>query len=709
MANLLRATPLFAIRGVAIDAETTGLDVRRARMIEFAAIHLEGGRLASAGAFHSLIATDAEIPASASAVHGLDRAALVGAPDFAAVYGGIHAFLEGRVVIGHTIGFDIAMLEREAKRIGQRFAAPLSLDIRLLAQIAEPSLPSYSLEALGARLGIAPQQRHRALGDATAAGLIFLALAPRLRDKQIRTVGEAIAASRRVAAAMAAPMSGAMSGTGPLAWEPGTPADADDPLPKLDSYPYRHRVREVMRTEPAVLDADATLAEALGTMAREELSSVFIRAVGKTGEPGILTERDVLRAIARDGAAALAVPAGGFATSPLVTVPAEAFLYRAIGRMSAHRIRHLAVTGTGGALVGVVTPRGLLQLRAGAAIALGDDIDNAPDVPALGLAWARLPVVARALLAEEVPARTVAAVIAREVGALTRRAAMLAEAELMAKAGGLAPCPYAVLVLGSAGRGESLLAMDQDNALIFADGEPDSANDRWFAQLGERMTQILDEVGVPLCKGGVMASKPGFRGSLATWRQRFGQWLARSNPKDLLSVDIAFDFRAVHGDRAMADGLWQEAWAAARGQSAFLKLLAENAGEPASGLGLFGGIRTEEDGRIDLKLHGLKDIVTTARVLALHHGVARHATLERLQAVAALGLGGGEDLAAIERDHALILDGILRQQLADIAAGLSPTNRVAPATLGKRSLAELKQALGRLSILSELRRDQLGG
>jgi hypothetical protein len=27
-------------------------------------------------------------------------------------------------------------------------------------------------------------------------------------------------------------------------------------------------------------------------------------------------------------------------------------------------------------------------------------------------------------------------------------------------------------VLGSAGRGESLLAMDQDNALVFAEGEP---------------------------------------------------------------------------------------------------------------------------------------------------------------------------------------------------------------------------------------------
>ncbi|MDP3255835.1 DUF294 nucleotidyltransferase-like domain-containing protein, partial [Bosea sp. (in: a-proteobacteria)] len=320
-----------------------------------------------------------------------------------------------------------------------------------------------------------------------------------------------------------------------------------------------------------------------------------------------------------------------------------------------------------------------------------------------------LPLMARALLAEDVPARLIAAVIAREVGALTRRAALLAEAELLAEGAGPAPCAYAVLVLGSAGRGESLLAMDQDNALVFAEGEPEGEADRWFARLGARMAAILDEVGVPLCKGGVMGSEPAFRGSLATWRQRIAQWLGRSSPDDLLSVDIVFDFKAVHGDKAMAERLWRDAWTAAKGQIPFLKLLAENAGQPAAGLTLFGGLRTEDDGRIDLKRTGLKDIVTTARVLALHHGLPRHATQARLEAVAGLGAGGASDLAEIDRDHALLLDCILSQQLADIAEGLSPSNRVAPGTIGKARTAELKRALGRLSILDDLRRDQLSG
>ena len=64
-----------------------------------------------------------------------------------------------------------------------------------------------------------------------------------------------------------------------------------------------------------------------------------------------------------------------------------------------------------------------------------------------------------------------------------------------------------MLVLGSGGRGESLLAMDQDNAIVYADrdgGMSDEDTDQWFAELGARVSCILDLVGVPYCKGGVM-------------------------------------------------------------------------------------------------------------------------------------------------------------------------------------------------------------
>ena len=126
-------------------------------------------------------------------------------------------------------------------------------------------------------------------------------------------------------------------------------------------------------------------------------------------------------------------------------------------------------------MIGALSARDLLRLRAGEAVALGDEIDQASDVHALAAAWAKLPHVAAALLAEGVCARDIAAVISRELGALTRQAAVIAERRMRETGKGDPPCPYAVAVLGSAGRGESLLAMDQDNALIFAEGRARTA------------------------------------------------------------------------------------------------------------------------------------------------------------------------------------------------------------------------------------------
>ncbi len=127
------------------------------------------------------------------------------------------------------------------------------------------------------------------------------------------------------------------------------------------------------------------------------------------------------------------------ATRPLLTVPAEAFIYRAIGRMERRHIRHLGVVDEAGALVGALSARDLLRLRASDALALGDAIDTANTPADLARAWARLPSVIGRLRVEGVSAAECAGVIAREIGALTRRAAMDAEKRLEAR--GLGPAP----------------------------------------------------------------------------------------------------------------------------------------------------------------------------------------------------------------------------------------------------------------------------
>jgi DNA polymerase-3 subunit epsilon/CBS domain-containing protein len=268
------------------------------------------------------------------------------------------------------------------------------------------------------------------------------------------------------------------------------------------------------------------------------------------------------------------------------------------------------------------------------------------------------------------------------------------------------PSPYAFAVLGSAGRGESLLAMDQDNALVFAEGAPESEEDRWFEAFAVEVADILDTAGVPYCKGGVMAKHPQWRGSIATWRDRVRQWIHRSNPQDLLAVDIFFDLLGVGGDLRLASALRSEGYGLAAGEIGFAKLLAEAASATEPGLGFFGRLRTSH-GRIDLKKTGLFGIVTAARALAVRHHILERSTPARLEAIKALDLGAAQDLDALTDAHGVFVDLILQQQVADIAAGVPPTNSVAVKRLAARDRQRLRSALEAVRHVDAMTRDLL--
>jgi DNA polymerase-3 subunit epsilon/CBS domain-containing protein len=694
---MLASTPLIGADLVAVDTETTGLDPARARIVEVAAVTVRRGALVEAEGFERLVDPGEPVPAAARVVHGLGGAELAGAPPFSLVLPGLAAFIGSRWIIGHAIGFDLAVLARECARAGLPWAQPPSLCTRRLARLCLAPGADIELDALAGRFGLPVTGRHRAMPDARLAADVFLALLPGLRERGIRTLAEAAQATRAAAEEEAAR-------TG---WSAGAVPAGLDALSRIDAYPFRHRVRDVMSSPPEALPDGASLAEAIRRMTERRISSVMVgdAAALAGGRAGILTERDVLRALDEEGSAALAAPIGPRAGRPLASVAADEFVYRAIGRMDRRRIRHLAVVDEAGAVIGALSARDLLKLRASGAHALGEAIAVAEDAPALAAAWAETPRAAAGLVAEGVPAREVAAVISAETAAATKRAAELAEAELAARGHGPPPARYAVLVLGSAGRGESLLAPDQDNAVIWADGAEPGA-DAWFARFGALLADTLDAAGIPYCKGGVMAREPGFRGSLATWRARVAAWLAADRADDVLAVDIFFDLRSVAGTHELADELLGEARAAAARDPALAKLLAAELDGWRPPLGWLGGFATE-NGRVDLKRGGLFPIVAAARCLALRHGLPGRSTAERLAALRAAGLGAEEDLAAMDFAHERVLDALLRQQLADIAAGRPPTNRVDPAALGKRDARRLKAALAGLADVPDTVRDLL--
>ena len=102
---------------------------------------------------------------------GISDDMVAGKPGFAHAWSEIEAFRDGRVIVGHSIGFDLAGLEREAALAGLEWEPPRGLCIRMLAQVANPNLPDQSLDTIANWLEIVVEGRHTALGDAQAAAI----------------------------------------------------------------------------------------------------------------------------------------------------------------------------------------------------------------------------------------------------------------------------------------------------------------------------------------------------------------------------------------------------------------------------------------------------------------------------------------------------------------------------------------------------------
>jgi len=693
MASSSYSTPLISLDGVVIDCETTGLDAANARLIQIGAARIVSGRLDPGSRLELLVNPGIPIPKETSAIHGLTDVHVERAAPAGDVLPLLEKFIGQDILIGHNIGYDLAVLRREYERAGKPWHAPRALDVRMLARLAAPTLAHYGLKQLCEWLGLRDDTGGSAADDAATTARVFEALLPLLRKRDIRTIAEAETASRRLAETEV----GETMGLPPRA---AGGADTAQPLARIDSFPYRHRVREVMSSPPVIAPAETTVRQALALLLERKVSSVYV--TDARGEHSIVTERDLLRALQSSDTAAFELPLGAIAVKPLQTISEEAFIYRAIGRMDRLGIRHLAVRSARGEIVGAVTPRNLLHQRATAAIMLGDEIDSAPDAATLGRAWGGLARMTRALIDEDVDARIVSQVISSEICVLTRRATQLAAESMAADGWGEAPVPYAVLVLGSAGRGESLLAADQDNAIVFEAGEPGGTADKWFEELGARMAEILDTVGVPYCKGGVMAKNPLWRHSVDGWKQVIDGWVGRHKTEDLLNVDIFFDGTAVHGDTGLGDLVWNYAYDAGHRAPEFLKLMAESTRKLQAPFGLFGGIKTGPDGRADLKLGGLLPIFTAARVLSIRHNVRGRSTPDRLCALAAKGLGSATDIVDLVEAHRTILGAMLVQQIADTEAGVPLTSKVDPARLGGDGRTRLKKALDKVSIAVDL-------
>jgi len=465
-------------------------------------------------------------------------------------------------------------------------------------------------------------------------------------------------------------------------------------LARLDSFPYRHRLSEVMAHPVLTGHEDLTLAEACDRMDAAKVSSLVV--VDTDGRAvGIVTERDVLRALSRRRAAALEARLAEVMSSPVRTVPGDAYLYVGIARMTRLGLRHLVVADESQRPIGMITGRALLKVRASQALVIGDDVSEAETPADMERARIALPALASNLLAEGVSARNIAGIISTVLRDMTTRAAELAETSMTNDGWGPAPAKWALLVLGSGGRGESLLTFDQDNAIVHAGTKTD---DPWFAEFGRRLNDLLNAAGIPYCDGDVMARNPFWRRSLDEWKDEVRHWVFEPQMQTVMNVDIFFDFMPVYGDTALAHELKTYAIETAATSAFFVQFLAMNVANMEVPLGIFGEFTTTH-GRLNAKKFGLLPITAAARAKAVKNGVLATNSAERYGALNAAGLMHDDDLSTILEAHETVMRIMLEQQLTDIAADQQPSARIEPRKLPRPVQKKLKAAFKRIRLL----------
>ncbi len=191
---------LGALTYVVFDTETTGLEPSGGdEIVSIAGIRIVNGRILHGETFDQLVNPARPIPATATEVHGITAAMVASAPPINEVLPQFRKFVGDAVLVAHNAAFDMKFLTLKQDACGVRFNNPV-LDTVLLAALVQGTADSLTLDALAARYGVALSEwdRHSALGDSVATAEVFLRLIDLLETVHVRTLRDAVAASRKM-------------------------------------------------------------------------------------------------------------------------------------------------------------------------------------------------------------------------------------------------------------------------------------------------------------------------------------------------------------------------------------------------------------------------------------------------------------------------------------------------------------------------------
>ena len=156
---------------IVLDTETTGLDYTREKIIEFAAVRLENGKIVDE--YQTLINPQQHIRKSSMAIHGISEDMVKDAPTEEEVLPKILEFIGDYPIVAHNVIFDYSFLNEAKMRVtGEPLKNP-RIDSQSMFKEIAPELESHGLEALTERFNVELNNHHRAMADTMGLALAY--------------------------------------------------------------------------------------------------------------------------------------------------------------------------------------------------------------------------------------------------------------------------------------------------------------------------------------------------------------------------------------------------------------------------------------------------------------------------------------------------------------------------------------------------------
>ncbi|MDO5680686.1 MAG: DUF294 nucleotidyltransferase-like domain-containing protein [Pelistega sp.] len=383
---------------------------------------------------------------------------------------------------------------------------------------------------------------------------------------------------------------------------------------------------ELIRRKPFSCPPDTPISEVLDIMDKTGIGSMVV--VNPDYQPiGIFTLHDVLRRVSI-AQKPLSTPIQDLMTAKPVTLSRHDLAYEAALLMARHGFRHvLLVEPQDKTLVGVVSEKDLFSLQRIGLRQLSAEIHAANNLDELKACIKQIDALSENMMSQGVAIRQLTSIIATLNDLILIRLIELNSLKHPA----VQAIEFAWMAMGSEGRLEQLLYTDQDNGIIFKDSPNRDADRQHLLKFAHDVNHDLDKLGIPLCRGNIMAMNPQWCLSDTEWRRHFSRWIAEPDPHALLNSTIFFDFRGVAGHLSLAEDLKKWLVDLTSSEKIFLRFLTQNALNNRPPLGVFRDFSTNANDAIDLKINGAALLVDAARIMALQAGVETSNTVQRFE------------------------------------------------------------------------------